>query len=77
MLSLCGEERGRSQPSRAVAEALPLPVPDVPLSSPHNENKRQQLPDADEHDTPPAVPTAAYVPGGDTSANTFDSEVDG
>ena len=35
------------------------------------------MPDADEHDTTPAAPNAAYVPWGDASANDFDSEVDG
>ena len=81
------------QMSQSVAEALPLPGPDVPLSSPYNENMQQPLayhheipnhhdtpPDAGHRDTPldaPAVPPASYVPWGDTSANDFDDEEDG
>ena len=59
------------------AVLLPPPVKVDCVSSPHNDNTQQPLPDADEHDTPPAAPNAAYVLWGDTSANGFDSEVDG
>ena len=52
-------------------EMLQLPGPDVSPLSPVNEDTQQPLRDA------AAVPAAAYVPLGDTSANDVDSGVDG
>ena len=50
------------------------------LPATHDKDPAEGTPAADHYDTPPdapAVPTATYVPWGNTSADDVDSEVDG
>ena len=69
-----GDKDPADEVLQPVAAALPLPGPEVPSSSPHNEDTQQPLPAADHHLDAPAVPTAAYVSWGD---NDVDGGVDG